>query len=119
MYKEEYSTKSAAGGVGPPRENLHTHTRHCKHATGDASDYAARALRAGLEVLGFSDHCPNPENRWDNVRMPMEELDDYVDAVAKARETHPELKILLGMECEHVEEFSAFYREELLGRCGF
>ena len=44
----------------PLRVNLHTHTRRCKHAQGEISDYCAEAVRQNVAVLGFSDHSPFP-----------------------------------------------------------
>ena len=59
------------------QRNYHTHTYRCQHATGDVIDYAKAAIEAGLTTLGMSDHAALPDNRWNNVRMSMPELDDY------------------------------------------
>ena len=100
------------------RHNYHTHTRLCKHADGAPSDYAAFAGSVGLTVLGFADHTPLPDRRWEHVRMEMSELDGYCDAVDAAREAFPELTVLKGMECDHAPEYLTFYHEELRGRRG-
>ena len=50
-------------------ENLHTHTYRCKHAEGDVNDYCREAAKAGLSIVGISDHVPFPDNRWLDVRM--------------------------------------------------
>ena len=42
------------------RMNLHTHTPRCHHATGSEREYIERAIAAGLQTLGFSDHAPMP-----------------------------------------------------------
>ena len=97
-------------------KNLHTHTFRCKHADGDVQEYAKAALQAGLKVLGMSDHTPLPDGRWSTVRMGMEELDDYANAIRNARQAFPGLKILSGMECEWMPEYRSFYEEDLLGR---
>jgi histidinol-phosphatase (PHP family) len=98
------------------RANYHTHTYRCQHATSDAPAYARVAADGGCEILGFSDHTPLPDGRWNDTRMRMDELPAYEQAVAEARKACPGLKILLGMECEYAPEFGAFYREELLGK---
>lgn len=120
--------------------NYHTHTYRCRHATGDVADYVAAARAAGLDELGFSDHCPFHDNRWPENRMPMSELQDYLDAMATAREaSDAELaavaatvamggpapaaapkapRILMGLECEWGPDEEAFLRDEFLGRCG-
>ncbi|MBN1934818.1 MAG: histidinol-phosphatase [Anaerolineae bacterium] len=99
--------------------NLHTHTRRCKHATGAVVDYARAAIDRGLAILGISDHTPLPDNRWINVRMDFSELRAYNDEIDAARDAHPELVILKGMECEYAAEYVSFYRDTLLGELGF
>jgi histidinol-phosphatase (PHP family) len=93
--------------------NLHTHTVRCKHAAGIPSDYAAAAVQKGISVLGFSDHTPLPDNRWLPIRMDIAEIDDYISDVQKAE--YPQLKILMGLECEYFPEFHSFYQDILLG----
>lgn len=99
--------------------NFHTHTYRCKHAVGDVDDYCREAKARGMRTLGMSDHCAWPDDRWLNVRMPFEELDNYVDAVHKARTDHPELRLLLGMECEYAQVHRSYLEDELLGVRGF
>lgn len=99
--------------------NFHTHTYRCKHASGEVDDYCRVAVAAGMETLGFSDHCALPDDRWLDVRMAMDELDGYVAAVEAARSSYPGLAVLLGMECEYVPEFHAWYEDELFGERGF
>ena len=99
--------------------NLHTHTFRCKHATGDASDYAQKAVDGGMKILGISDHTPLPDGRWSDIRMSMDQLDSYDQAVNDANEKFPQLTLLKGMECEWVPEFRNFYEDELLGKRGF
>jgi histidinol-phosphatase (PHP family) len=101
------------------QRNYHTHTYRCQHATGDVIDYAKAAIEAGLTTLGMSDHAALPDNRWNNVRMSMPELDDYEEAIELARKDCPDLTILKGMECEYVEEFHSYLEDELLGVRGF
>ena len=97
-------------------KNYHAHTYRCKHAKGDAVQFARAARVGGASVYGMSDHAALPDDRWDNVRMAHKELDDYVAAVRHAQAEVPEITVLLGMECEDVPEFRSYYEEELLGR---
>lgn len=101
------------------RQQLHTHTYRCQHASGDAPDYARVAAAGGCQVLGISDHTPLPDHRWSDVRMHLDQLDGYEAAIASARREHPRLTILKALECEWMPEYAAFYREELLGRRGY
>ncbi len=101
-----------------PPTNWHTHTSLCKHATGSVDDYCRAAVQAGLRLLGFSDHAPLPDGRWDSVRMEWTQLGGYCRALDRARQTFPELDIRKGLECEFIPEFRTVYREVFLGEFG-
>ncbi|NOY81143.1 MAG: histidinol-phosphatase [Kiritimatiellaeota bacterium] len=98
-----------------PTANWHTHTNLCKHATGSVDDYCRAAVRAGLHILGFSDHAPLPDGRWNSVRMEWAELGGYCRALERARQTFPGLEIRKGLECEFVPEFREAYTDVFLG----
>jgi histidinol-phosphatase (PHP family) len=102
------------------QENFHTHTYRCQHAEGDAPDYAAAARRAGITVLGMSDHSPLPDGWTSSIRMDMSELDGYLAAVRRAAEQSG-IHVIPGMECDIDPRYFPFYREELLapGRCRY
>lgn len=91
-------------------QNLHTHTLRCKHAKGVPMDYAKAAKEHGIKVLGMTDHTPFPDDRVIMIRMGIAELDDYIRDVRQAQAAYPEIKILLGLECEYFPEFDGFYR---------
>ena len=101
--------------------NYHTHTYRCRHATGDVADYVAAAAAAGLSELGFSDHCPYPDGRWPETRMPMSELPGYLEALAAAKAAAAadpaSPRIHAGLECEWAPEYISFFRDEFLGNC--
>lgn len=99
--------------------NYHTHTHRCKHATQDVSDYCQAALDQGLTVLGISDHTALPDNRWPHIRMDIEELPGYIQAVDTAIDQFPRLTILKGAECEYADEYHAFFEDTLLGEHQF
>jgi histidinol-phosphatase (PHP family) len=101
------------------RANYHTHTYRCGHASGDAPDYARIAAASGMQVLGFSDHTPLPDGRWQGWRMLLAQIDEYEAAVREAAVSQPDLTVLLGMECEWTPEFRSFLEDELLGRRGY
>ncbi len=97
------------------RQNFHTHTRLCKHASGWIDDYCQAALAQQVAVLGFSDHTPFPDGRWFGVRTSLEELPEYAAAIRQAKTAYPGLAVLGGMDCEHVPEYLDFFRDTLLG----
>ena len=82
--------------------DYHIHTPLCRHATGEPSAYAARALAVGLTEIGFSDHSPMPRDDFDNWRMFDRQLDEYVAKVCLARDAFPQLTIRLGLEVDYL-----------------
>ena len=51
--------------------------------------------------------------------MKYKELGDYIKAVSYAQREVPEIKVLLGLECEYIEKYENYLREELLGKLKF
>jgi histidinol-phosphatase (PHP family) len=82
----------------PP--DYHMHTPLCRHATGEPSEYAAQALAAGLSEIGFSDHSPMRQDDFDNWRMRLDQLGEYVEKVRRAQKDHPALQIKLALEVD-------------------
>ena len=100
--------------------NLHTHTWRCKHALGEPLDYCQPALAAGLRVLGFSDHAPQPDDRWNHVHMESYEIDDYLEAIDIARKCYAgRLKVLSGFECEYRRDHHHYFADELRAKCDY
>lgn len=84
--------------------NLHTHTPRCRHARGSERDYIETALRAGMEVLGFSDHAPIlfPDSYYSTMRMYPEQTADYVETLLRLREEYRgQIEIPIGFELEY------------------
>ena len=87
--------------------NYHTHTARCKHAWGEDREYVEKAIRNGMKVLGFSDHCPwvYPYEYESNTRMNPSELDDYFDSLIALRDEYKDdITIYIGFESEYIPE---------------
>jgi histidinol-phosphatase (PHP family) len=87
--------------------NYHTHTFRCKHAKGEDREYVEAAIRAGMKVLGFSDHCPWIFNDGyvSGVRMLPQNMDDYVSSIQKLKQEYSEdIMIYIGLEAEYIPE---------------
>lgn len=97
----------------PP--DYHLHTPLCRHASGEPTEYAARACELGLSEIGFSDHAPMPEDDFDQWRMPVGQLDDYVEKVRRAQREHPDLTIRLALEVDYLPGQEDWVRD-LAGR---
>jgi len=82
--------------------DYHMHTPLCRHATGWPTEYAARAVALGFKEIGFSDHSPMPQDDFDEWRMYLRNLDEYVASVRQAQKDHPGLTIKLAMEVDYL-----------------
>lgn len=87
------------------------HTPLCRHARGTPSEYAARAVAAGLTEIGFSDHSPMPRDDFDDWRMYFRQLGQYVADVEQARRDHPQLSIKLALEVDYLPGQEPWIRE--------
>ncbi len=86
--------------------NYHTHTKRCRHATGEDREYVEAAIEAGYQTLGFSDHCPwvYPDDYVSNIRMPLSQVDDYFASLQSLREEYKsDIRVLIGFEAEYIE----------------
>ena len=93
--------------------NLHSHTLLCKHATGYPVDYCEVAEKH-TDIIGFSDHCPFPDNRHNGERMLFEDLSSYGKMVEEAKTQYPNMHILSGVEVEWFDDISInFYTDTL------
>lgn len=85
--------------------NYHTHTKRCHHATGEDREYVEAAIRAGLKILGFADHCPwvyPDKNFVSGIRLAPGEVDDYFYSLESLRKEYAkDIKIYIGFETEH------------------
>ena len=84
-----------------PRVNLHTHTARCKHASGSVDDYCREAVKAGITILGFTEHTPFPDKEYYGSRMDFSEMPDYVREIEEVRVRYPQLTILTGLELDY------------------
>lgn len=100
--------------------DLHTHHERCGHAQGTLRDYVLRAIDAGLDTLGLSDHTPffgEPEDHhrpW--VAMAKSEFPRYVAEARRLREEFADrIRVLIGVESDYFPEHAALYRDALSG----
>jgi histidinol-phosphatase (PHP family) len=92
----------------------HTHTWRCGHAVGRDEDYVKRAIKAGLKVLGFSDHIFLPGVQQRGLRGDYEQLEDYVNSIRDLQDQYcDQITIHLGFEAEYYRDYDHYYRELL------
>jgi histidinol-phosphatase (PHP family) len=90
---------------------LHTHSFYCGHAVGQLSEYCDAAIESNIEVLGFSEHCPVKENRWQKSRMDYEMMENYLEDVKRQKDNYENLNILSGFECDYFKEYKNYLSE--------
>lgn len=87
--------------------NFHTHTYHCRHASGTPEEYVLRAIENGITEMGFSDHFPwEFENGFCNsARVPVAEVPTHLSEIRALQEKYKEkIQIRLGFEMEYYSE---------------
>jgi len=95
------------------KTNFHTHTHLCKHADGTEEDYVNEALRQRLDVLGFSDHAPYPDDRY-GLRMDYRELAPHISKLQNLkRSLRDKLEIRIGLEIEYDPFWTEYYKSLL------
>jgi histidinol-phosphatase (PHP family) len=91
--------------------DYHMHTPLCRHASGEPVDYARRAVEIGLSEIGFSDHSPMRRDDFDNWRMRLDQLDEYVEKVRRAQKEFSRLTIGLALEVDFLPGQEEWIRE--------
>ncbi|MAR12424.1 MAG: histidinol-phosphatase [Blastopirellula sp.] len=92
----------------------HSHTPLCKHATGEPEEYAAVAAQRGLHGLIITCHNPMPDGFSAHVRMAPEQFDEYVDMIARARETWAgRVDVRMGLEADYFEGYEPWLEKQL------
>ncbi len=86
------------------KHNYHTHTARCKHASGTEEEYLQKAIDAGFETFGFSDHAPFVfvGDYVSPCRMDMNEIDNYFDTLLGLKEKYRSyIDVKIGFEIEY------------------
>lgn len=92
--------------------NYHTHTFRCHHAEGKDEEYVLKAIEAGYDEIGFSDHCAWPYKSFvSHIRMTTAEIEDYVESIRILQEKYKDkIRIKLGWECEYFAQHIEWLR---------
>lgn len=93
----------------PP--DYHMHTPACRHALGEPVEYAAHAVKLGLTEIGYSDHSPMQRDDFDDWRMRLDQLDEYVAKVRQAQKDFPGLVIRLALEVDYLPGHEGWIRD--------
>ena len=87
--------------------NYHTHTRRCGHAQGEDREFVESAIKSGIKILGFSDHCPwvFGDGYVSGIRMTPAETEGYFRSLTDLKnEYSDDIKIYIGFEAEYIPQ---------------
>lgn len=84
------------------RIDCHTHTYLSNHGRGTVDEVVSAALSHGLTTLAFTEHLPLPDafNPDGTFAMDADKVGLYLEAIESARQTHPQLEIISGIEID-------------------
>ena len=82
--------------------DYHVHTARCGHARGEMRDYVKRARELSLTEIGFADHLPLLTGHDPTLTMSLDELPEYVEAVATLKQEFPDIAIKTGIEADYL-----------------
>ena len=85
--------------------NLHTHTYRCGHAQGGEIDYIEVAIKAGFNMIGFSEHIQYRINNGKYNRIDFEDFDAYFKAINNLKNKYTnKINVFCGLEAEYIPE---------------
>lgn len=85
--------------------NLHTHTWRCGHASGQDQEYIEKAIAAGFEIIGFSEHIQYRADNGKYGRINFEDYIYYFSNIGDLKEKYKDkILILCGLEAAYVPE---------------
>lgn len=90
------------------RRNLHTHSFYCGHGKGTISEYTRFAEKNDFKMLGFTEHCPLPDNRYSDSRMLYNKMPLYEEDVEREKR-ESSIDIYLGYECDYLPEYKNYH----------
>lgn len=95
--------------------DLHTHHNRCGHARGTIEDYIQAAIRAGLDVIGISDHSPffarESDHAAPGIAMAVSWFPEYIAEVQELKLKYAgKIEVLLGLESDFFPEVIDVYR---------
>jgi histidinol-phosphatase (PHP family) len=98
--------------------DLHTHHWRCGHAQGELEDYIQQAVKAGLNVIGLSDHSPlfaiDADEPAPGMHMPKSQYQSYLSEAQKLKVKYEgTVEVLVGLEVDYIEGTEQAYADAL------
>jgi histidinol-phosphatase (PHP family) len=95
--------------------DTHTHTWYSGHGEGTVEDVVCAAVARGLSTVALTEHLPLPPevDPTGTFAMTDDQIAPYLEDVACARERHPEIEVLCGIEVDWREGAESYILEYL------
>ncbi len=85
-----------------PKVDYHMHTPLCGHAVGEPWEYVERAMKVGLEEIGFSDHAPLVSHEDARYTMNFSQIGFYHQMIEDVQKKYSKFIIKLGLEADFI-----------------
>lgn len=93
--------------------DLHNHTKLCNHASGEMSEYVETAIKASIDIFGFSCHAPMDVDRA--YRMDETQVDFYLQEIANLKEKYGDkIELLSAFEVDFIANKEHLIRQKIL-----
>ena len=87
------------------KNNYHTHTLRCGHAIGSDEEYIIKAIEAGYQVIGMSDHVNVPD---------INRNEEYFESISILKEKYKDqIDVKIALEVEWYEAYIPYYKKLL------
>jgi histidinol-phosphatase (PHP family) len=95
--------------------DMHTHTWLSGHGEGTVEEVVATAVARGLSTVALTEHLPLPPEVDPSGTFAMTESQvvSYLEAVTSAREAHPEIEVICGVEIDWREGAESYILKRL------
>ena len=96
--------------------DLHTHHFRCGHADDTIEAYIQAGIKAGLGVIGISDHSPyfakEDDQPQPGIAMAKSDFANYVEEVLQLKAKYEgKIDVLLGVESDFYPEHAELYKD--------
>ncbi|MCL1879932.1 MAG: histidinol-phosphatase HisJ family protein [Actinomycetia bacterium] len=95
--------------------DTHTHTYYSGHGEGTPAEVVAAAAAKSVTTLAVTEHMPVPLelSPGGHFSMRFAEVPQYISEVKAARDDHPELEVICGVEVDWLDGREDFILEQL------
>lgn len=95
--------------------DTHTHTWYSGHGEGTVEEVVFSAVARGLSTIALTEHLPLPPriDPTGTYAMTVEQVEPYLEDVARARAAHPNIEVICGIEVDWREGAEPYILEWL------